>query len=136
MRSTTARRKRHASLPLRPPSNGTTATISWCPPGAPTARSLWITRSPLLQADAEFLKLQARTTLYGSIANGRGAIGVRLGAIHPLGPDSDLPANLQIPLNTRFFAGGANTHRAFERDYLGIPDQTINFEGDPIGRPP
>ena len=88
---------------------------------------------PLFQANAEFLKLRARTTLYGSIANGRGAVGVRLGAILPLGPASDLPDNLQIPLNTRFFAGGANTHRAFRRDYLGIPGQTINFEGDPIG---
>ena len=87
---------------------------------------------PLLKADAEFLKLQARSTLYGSIANGRGAIGVRLGAIHPLGPDSHDPANLQVPLNTRFFAGGANTHRAFARDYLGIPGQTIE-KGDPIG---
>ena len=88
---------------------------------------------PLFQANAEFLKLFARTTLYGSIANGRGAIGLRVGAIHPLGPDSHLPENLQIPLNTRFFAGGANTHRAFKRDFLGIPGQTINFEGDPIG---
>ena len=87
---------------------------------------------PLFQANAEFLKLRARTTLYGTIANGRGAIGVRLGAIHPLGPDSHLADNLQIPLNTRFFAGGANTHRAFRRDYLGIPGQTI-LEGDPIG---
>ena len=87
---------------------------------------------PLLQADAEFLKLQARTTLYGSIANGRGAIGVRLGAIQPLGPSSDLPENRQIPLNTRFFAGGANTHRAFRRDFLGIPGQTIDEDG-PIG---
>ena len=88
---------------------------------------------PLFQANAEFLKLFARTTLYGSIANGRGAVGVRLGAIHPLGPDSDLPANLQVPLNTRFFAGGSNTHRAFRRDYLGIPGQTINSEGEPVG---
>jgi outer membrane protein insertion porin family len=88
---------------------------------------------PLFQANAEFLKLQARTTLYGPIANGRGAIGVRLGAIQPLGPSSDLPENLQIPLNTRFFAGGANTHRAFARDFLGIPGQTIDPEGAPIG---
>ncbi len=88
---------------------------------------------PLLQANAEFLKLQARTTLYGPIANGRGAIGVRLGAIQPLGNDTGEPANLQIPLNTRFFAGGATTHRAFPRDFLGIPGQTVNDDGDPIG---
>ena len=88
---------------------------------------------PLFQANAEFLKLRARTTLYGPIANGRGAIGIRLGAIKPLGPSSDLPDNLQIPLNTRFFAGGANTHRAFPRDYLGIPGQTVEDDGNPIG---
>jgi len=88
---------------------------------------------PLFQADSEFLKLRARTTLYGDIANGRGAIGVRLGAIRPLGPGDDQPANLQIPLNTRFFAGGANTHRAFARDFLGVPGQTIDTDGNPIG---
>jgi outer membrane protein insertion porin family len=88
---------------------------------------------PLFQADAEFLKLRARTTLYGDIANGRGAIGIRLGAIRPLGPGDDLAPNLQIPLNTRFFAGGANTHRAFARDFLGIPGQTIDDDGNPIG---
>jgi len=87
---------------------------------------------PLFQANSEFLKLQARSTLYGSIANGRGAIGVRLGALRPLGKDNGLPANLQVPINTRFFAGGSTTHRAFSRDYLGIPGQTID-EGKPIG---
>jgi outer membrane protein insertion porin family len=88
---------------------------------------------PLFQADAEFLKLRARTTLYGDIANGRGAIGIRLGAIQPLGPGDDLAPNLRVPLNTRFFAGGANTHRAFARDYLGIPGQTLDADGNPIG---
>jgi len=87
---------------------------------------------PLFQANSEFLKLQARSTLYGSIANGRGAIGVRLGAIRPLGTDTGEQANLQVPINTRFFAGGSTTHRAFSRDYLGIPGQTID-EGKPIG---
>ncbi len=88
---------------------------------------------PLFQANAEFLRLQARTTLYGPIANGRGAIGIRLGAIEPLGEDTGEPANLQVPLNTRFFAGGATTHRAFPRDFLGIPGQTVGDDGDPIG---
>jgi outer membrane protein insertion porin family len=88
---------------------------------------------PLLQANAEFLKLQARTTLYSPIAKGRGAIGLRVGAIRPLVADTGEPANLQIPLNTRFFAGGATTHRAFERDFLGVPGQTLNDDGKPIG---
>jgi len=88
---------------------------------------------PLFQADSEFLKLEARTTLYGAIANGRGAIGIRLGAIEPLGPDNGEPANAQVPINTRFFAGGASTHRAFSWDTLGIPGQTINPDGDAVG---
>ncbi len=88
---------------------------------------------PLFQANSEFLKLFARTTLYAPIANGHGAIGVRLGAIQPLGPDNGEPANLQIPLSIRYFGGGANTHRAFPTDYLGIPGQTIDIEGNAVG---
>lgn len=88
---------------------------------------------PLFQADSEFLKLQARTTLYGPIANGRGAVGIRIGAMQPLGSDTGVAPNLRIPLNTRFFAGGANTHRAFARDYLGIPGQTLDADGEPLG---
>ncbi len=88
---------------------------------------------PLFQADSEFLKLEARTTLYGAIANGRGAIGIRLGAIEPLATDNGEPANAQVPINTRFFAGGASTHRAFSWDTLGIPGQTINPDGDAVG---
>jgi outer membrane protein insertion porin family len=88
---------------------------------------------PLFQADAEFLKLEARTTLYGTIANGRGAVGIRLGAIEPLVSDTGDPANAQVPINTRFFAGGASTHRAFAWDSLGIPGQTINDDGDAVG---
>jgi outer membrane protein insertion porin family len=88
---------------------------------------------PFLQANAQFLKIEGRTTWYAPIANGRGAVGLRLGAIRPLGVDNGDPPNLQVPLNTRFFAGGANTHRAFPMDNLGIPGQTINDEGNPIG---
>ena len=88
---------------------------------------------PFLEADSEFLKLQGRTTFYGEIANGRGAVGIRLGAIEPLGGDTGEPANIQVPINTRFFAGGANTHRAFAWDTLGIPGQTINDDGEAIG---
>jgi len=88
---------------------------------------------PMLQANSEFLKLFARTTLYSPIANGRGAVGIRLGAIRPLGPDTGQPANLQTPLNVRYFAGGANTHRAFPTDYLGVPGQTIDADGNALG---
>jgi outer membrane protein assembly complex protein YaeT len=88
---------------------------------------------PVFQADSEFLKLQSRFTLYSRMLKGVGAVGVRLGAIEPLGQDTGDPKNVQVPINTRFFAGGASSHRAFETDFLGIPGQTFDLEGRPIG---
>jgi len=65
-----------------------------------------------------------------------GRIGVlagsfRVGAIEPLNEaviDSTLPPDLPsryIPISERFFAGGRTTHRAYKRDRLGIPGQTL-----------
>ncbi len=88
---------------------------------------------PAFAADAQFLKAQGRFSLYGPILDGVGAVGIRLGAIQPLGPDTGGPPNLRVPLNARFFAGGASSHRAFRTDYLGVPGQTLNEGGDPIG---
>lgn len=88
---------------------------------------------PVFDADSEFLKLWGRSTIYGKHSHGTWAAGIRLGAIQPFGTASGKFQNRQIPLNTRYFAGGANTHRGFERDQLGIPVQTIDLEGNPIG---
>jgi outer membrane protein assembly complex protein YaeT len=88
---------------------------------------------PLIRADAEFLKLQASYSLYGRLLGGTGAFGLRLGAIEHLGEASDQPANLQVPLNVRFFAGGRASHRAFKLDQLGVPGQTLDEEGNAIG---
>jgi outer membrane protein insertion porin family len=89
---------------------------------------------PIFDADAQFLKFWGRSTLYGRHSHGTWAAGIRVGVIEPLGSsDGDLPPNLQIPLNARYFAGGASTHRGFERDLLGVRGQTINDEGDPVG---
>lgn len=88
---------------------------------------------PVFDADAEFLKLWARSTVYGSFNRGTWAAGARVGLIEPLGSGDGSPANLQIPLAARYFAGGASTHRGFERDLLGIAGQTLTSEGDPVG---
>ncbi len=88
---------------------------------------------PLFKAEAEFLKLQASFSGYRPMLHGHGAFGLRLGLIEPLGPDTGEPANLQIPLATRFFAGGRRTHRAFAIDRLGIPGETIDPFGQAVG---
>jgi outer membrane protein assembly complex protein YaeT len=88
---------------------------------------------PAFDADSEFLKLQSRFTLYSRILKGVAAAGIRIGAIQPLGHDTGDPENLQIPISTRFFAGGSSSHRAFKTDFLGVPGQTLDDAGDPIG---
>jgi outer membrane protein assembly complex protein YaeT len=88
---------------------------------------------PIFAADAEFLKLRSRFTVYGRHSHGTWSAGVRFGAIRPIGATDDMPGNLQVPLNTRFFAGGANSHRGFDTDFLGIPGQTIDEDGNPTG---
>ena len=37
--------------------------------------------------------------------------------------------NLIVPVPERLFAGGSSTHRAFARDDLGIPGETLNADG-------
>ncbi len=88
---------------------------------------------PLLRADAHFLKLEGRLALFGHLPGGTGALGLHLGLIEPLGVSGDVPRNLKVPLNARFFAGGRISHRAFAIDQLGIPGQTLDEHGDPIG---
>lgn len=88
---------------------------------------------PLFRADAHFLKLEGRLSLFGPVPGGAGALGLHLGVIEPLGVGGDLAENLKIPLNARFFAGGRISHRAFPVDRLGIPGQTLDSRGDPTG---
>lgn len=88
---------------------------------------------PLLRADAHFIKLEGRLALFGRLPGGTGALGLHLGLIEPLGVSGDAPRNLKVPLNARFFAGGRISHRAFPIDELGIPGQTLDENGDPIG---
>ncbi len=87
---------------------------------------------PAFEADANFLRFQTGGTVYSPIFRGFGAIGLRLGAIKPVNPNSDIPENLQIPFAYRFFAGGRTSHRSFDVDRLGVPGQTI-IDGEPVG---
>lgn len=91
-------------------------------------------------AEADSLKLQVQQTALLDLGLGLGdgpwvlAASVRAGGIEPLGrldlddpfipPGLDLPSS-QVFVAERFFGGGRNSHRAFERDRLGIPGQTL-----------
>lgn len=98
-------------------------------------------------AEAEFLKLQLQGThlfdLGIDVGTGRwiAAASVRAGAIEPLADlafeDPFIPDDLGLPSSEvfvaeRFFAGGRNSHRGFDRDRLGIPGETLiaDVDGD------
>ncbi len=87
---------------------------------------------PFLDAEAEFLKLFWQQTLYQPLGRaGLLAASLRFGAIEPGGDsvlDSTVPTGLasaQVPVSERFFGGGRTSHRAFERDQLGIVGKTL-----------
>ncbi len=88
---------------------------------------------PMFAADAEFLKLNLAGSHYRPVGRGLVAVGLRLGVIEPLAEVGDDPANLQLPLGVRYFAGGRTTHRAFATDQLGVPGQTLDESGRAIG---
>jgi len=89
---------------------------------------------PFAGAETEFLKAFVQVAGYLNF----GRIGVlagsfRVGAIEPLNEafvdqlvtfPPDLPSRF-IPVSERFFAGGRTTHRAYKRDRLGIPGETL-----------
>jgi len=88
---------------------------------------------PLLTAETEFVKLFWQQTQYLNLDRlGVLAGSFRLGAIEPLDSmaerDSlvppDLPSSL-VPASERFYAGGRTTHRAYERDRLGILGESL-----------
>lgn len=89
---------------------------------------------PVFSADEQFVKLISQATYQYPVGKlGVAAASVRLGAMEALG--SGLcqegvarlnDASCPIPLSERFFAGGRSTHRAYRRDSLGIPGDTLN----------
>ena len=88
---------------------------------------------PFVEATANFAKLFVQQAQYFSLGRaGVVAASLRLGAIEPLDSEAErdplLPPELAsslIPISERFFAGGRTTHRAYERDRLGVLDQTL-----------
>ncbi len=88
---------------------------------------------PLFSAEVEFFKLRAGISHYLDTSVGRVNWGIRVGATRVANMDPDEPANLQVPLASRFFAGGPTSHRAFRTDRLGIPGETLEEDGTAIG---
>ncbi len=96
---------------------------------------------PFNKAEVNFLKLFWQHTHYFPLGRaGSLAASFRLGAVEPLDPGAeldplvppDLPSAL-VPVSERFFAGGRTTHRAYDRDQLGIPGKTLFPSGDSSG---
>lgn len=91
--------------------------------------------------EADFLKASLQHTRYFRLRFGHVAASVRAGAIEPLidltkdlpGAIDGEPANLKIPIDERFFAGGDFSHRAYDRDELGIPGSTLFPDGSGRG---
>jgi len=88
---------------------------------------------PALSTEVKFLKLFAQQTQYLDLGPpGVLAASLRFGGIEPYStlstdpedPLAGLPSR-NVPIAERFFAGGDATHRAFGRDELGIPGETL-----------
>lgn len=88
--------------------------------------------------DTEFLKLFVQQTQYVDLGRpGVLAAAVRFGAIEPFttfgtrpgDPLAGFPSR-NVPIAERFFAGGDATHRAYERDELGIRGETLILDPD------
>ncbi len=95
---------------------------------------------PFEQAEVHFLKLFWQHTHYFPLGRaGSLAASFRLGAIEPLDDNAELdplvPADLPsalVPVSERFFAGGRTSHRAYDRDQLGIPGATLFPSGNEL----
>ena len=92
---------------------------------------------PAFNADADFAKTFVQAT--GFVPLGRPgvlALSLRGGAIRPYGEpeDPELDSFDLVPSAERFYAGGRTTHRAFARDELGVPGDTLFLEPgeDPV----
>ena len=54
------------------------------------------------------------------------AVNLRVGLLEPLSPRP-------VAISERFFAGGSTSHRAYPRDGLGIRNDTLDSNGNPLG---
>lgn len=95
--------------------------------------------------DAHFVKPFVQVTGYRELGWGYLAGSARAALIEPLA-DATLdvvvppgeergeePDNLKIPIDERLFAGGNFSHRAYRRDELGIPGETLFPDGEGRG---
>lgn len=88
---------------------------------------------PAFGTDGNFLKLFVQQTQYLPFGRAGVVVGsVRFGGIEPFAKleedDPELPDDLpssDIFIDERFFAGGQTTHRAYEKDDLGIRGETL-----------
>jgi len=95
---------------------------------------------PSLDATEQFTRLFAQHARYLPLGRGVLAGSLRAGAIAPragAGGDDPICANLGlsfpscgVKISERFFAGGRTTHRAYQRDRLGVPGETLLDLGD------
>ncbi len=95
---------------------------------------------PFLTADADFVKTLLQAALYRPYGTTRFVVSVRGGFIWnrqacppELQAAPTCSPNLIVPVPERLFAGGSSTHRAFSRDNLGIPGETLNTDGVGVG---
>jgi len=87
----------------------------------------------VFRADAAFDKLNVALAAYRPAAGGVLAGALRAGAAVPRHGKLGGGDNLLLPINVRYFAGGGVSHRAFALDRLGVPGQTLDAQGKPIG---
>ncbi|MGZ5431206.1 MAG: BamA/OMP85 family outer membrane protein, partial [Thermoanaerobaculia bacterium] len=95
---------------------------------------------PFVSADADFVKALLQAALYRPYGTTRLVFSVRGGIIWnheecplELQAAGTCAPNLIVPVPERLFAGGSSTHRAFPRDNLGIPGETLNADGVGVG---
>lgn len=88
---------------------------------------------PVFNADAAFHKLSCLAAGFVEVGNSVVAGSLRLGAIEPKKRVEGSPDNLLLPIAVRYFAGGRISHRSFAIDRLGIPGETLDAEGRPLG---
>ena len=88
---------------------------------------------PAFDTETQLLKVFLQQTQYVDLGRpGVIAASVRFGGIEPFttfeaGPGDPLAGlpSRNVPIAERFFGGGDVTHRAYERDQLGIPGETL-----------
>ena len=78
---------------------------------------------PIFQAEARYTKFSAQIAGFRPVGKAVLAASARFGGIFPYGP-----SDIQVPIAERFFAGGEATGRGFQRDLLGIPGETVDYD--------